>query len=190
MLADTEDIRVVADAKTGEEALACLVRAPVDVVVLDIAMPQTRFVDLLRTLKERHAGARVVVLSAHAEEEYAVRALKAGAAGYVAKERSTEELVEAIRTAAAGRRYVSPSAAQLLAAEAAQDAGRPAHGRLSDRELEVLQLLGGGRSVKEVAARLSVSAKTISTYRSRLLEKLGLKTTADLIRYALEQRLS
>jgi len=119
-----------------------------------------------------------------------VRALRAGAAGYVTKERSADELADAIRAAAAGRRYISATVGELLAADLAGDAGRPAHGELSDRELEVLRLLGVGRSVKEVGAQLGLSPKTVSTYRTRLLEKLRLKSTADLIRYALEHGLT
>jgi two-component system, NarL family, invasion response regulator UvrY len=190
LLADAPDVQVVGEAMSGAEALAHLEGVATDVVVLDVSMPGAGFSDVLRTMRERHPSVRVIVLSAFAEEEYAVRALKAGASGYVTKERSPEELVSAIRAAAAGRRYVSPSVGELLAAEAARDAAVPARGKLSNRELEVLRLLGAGRSVKEVGADLGISAKTVSTYRTRLLEKLGLTTTADLIRYAIENKLS
>jgi DNA-binding NarL/FixJ family response regulator len=190
LLADTADVRAVGEATTGAEVLAQLDRAPADVVVLDVSMPGPGFSETLRTLRERHPSVRVIVLSAFAEQEYAVRALKAGASGYVTKEKSPEELVDAIRAAAAGRRYVSPSVGELLAADAARDATAPAHGKLSDRELEVLRLLGDGRSVKQAGADLGLSAKTVSTYRTRMLEKLGLRTTADLIRYAIEHKLT
>ncbi len=190
LLAETGDITVAAEATTGEEALTALAATPVDVIVLDVAMPRTSFAQVLGAIRERFAAVRILVLSAHGEEEYAVRALKAGASGYISKERSPEELVGAIRTAAAGRRYISPSVGELLAADAARDASVPAHGRLSDRELEVLRLLGKGRSVKEIGAALGLSVKTVSTYRTRLLEKLALKSTADLIRYAIEQKLA
>lgn len=190
LLGDTPDIRVAAEGTNGAEVLASLEHVAVDVVVLDVGMPHTSFATLLPELRARHPSVRVVVLSAHAEQEYAVRALRAGASGYVTKERSAEELAEAIRTAAAGRRYISATVGELLAADLAGDADRPAHGALSNRELEVLRLLGAGRSVKEVAAQLGLSVKTVSTYRTRLLEKLRLKSTADLIRYAMQQGLA
>lgn len=190
LLADTADIRVVAEATTGADAVKALDGTPVDIVLLDVSMPQTSFADTVREMRRGHPSVRVVVLSAFAEEEYAVRALKAGAAGYVTKERTPEELVEAIRAAAAGRRFISPSVGELLAAEAAREAFAPARGKLSDRELEVLRLLGGGASVKEVAAQLRLSPKTVSTYRARLLEKLGIRTTADLVRYVIQNRLA
>lgn len=191
LLAESPDIRVIAEARSGAEALARLARETADVVLLDVAMPGTSFVETLRELRERHPKSRVIVLSGHAEEEYAVRALKAGASGYVTKEHSPEELIAAIRKAHAGGTYVSASLAEQLARSVGggvQTDG-PAHEALSDRELEVLRLLGQGRSVKEIAGALDLSSKTVSTYRARMLEKLGLKTTADLIRYAVEHAL-
>lgn len=187
LLSESGDIAVVGEAPTGAVLLDALLTIPADVVVLDVSMPGSRFVELLEELRRRHASIRVIVLSAHAEEEYAVRALKGGAAGYVTKHRSADDLLDAIRTAAAGRRYVSPGVGQLLAEDAAR--GGRADGALSDREREVLAGLARGRSLKQVAADLGLSVKTVSTYRSRLLEKLGLQTTADLIRYALERRI-
>lgn len=189
LLDDTPDIRVTGEATSGLEALERLDTSAADVVLLDVTMPGAGFTDVLARMRARHPAARVIVLSAHAEQEYAVRALRADAAGYVTKERTPEELVAAIRAAAAGRRYISPSVGELLAAEAAGDAGRPSHGRLSDRELDVLRLLGAGRSVKEISAQLRISSRTVSTYRTRLLVKLGLRTTADLIRYTVEHQL-
>lgn len=189
LLAESPDIRVIAEARSGAEALAQLAREPADVVLLDVAMPGTSFVETLRELRERHPKSRVIVLSGHAEEEYAVRALKAGASGYVTKEHSSEELIAAIRKAHAGGTYVSASLAEQLARSVGGRTDGPAHEALSDRELEVLRLLGQGRSVKEIAGALDLSSKTVSTYRTRMLEKLGLKTTADLIRYAVEHAL-
>lgn len=189
LLAESPDIRVTAEARSGAEALTRLAREPVDVVLLDVAMPGTSFIEALRELRERHPKSRVIVLSGHAEEEYAVRALKAGASGYVTKEHSSEELIAAIRKAHAGGTYVSASLAEQLARSVGGRTDGPAHAALSDRELEVLRLLGQGRSVKEIAGALDLSSKTVSTYRTRMLEKLGLKTTADLIRYAVEHAL-
>ena len=193
LLEECSDIRVVAEATSGAGALAQMEQHPADVVLLDVAMPGTSFVQTLRDLRERFPKARVIVLTGHAEEEYAIRALKAGASGYVTKEHSAEELIGAIRKAHAGGTYVSGSLAERLARDVGSGGGGrsdgPAHEALSDRELEVLRLLGKGRSVKEIAGDLELSSKTVSTYRTRMLEKLGLKTTADLIRYAVEHRL-
>jgi DNA-binding NarL/FixJ family response regulator len=190
LLGAASDIDVAGEAATGDEALVLLATTRVDVLLLDISMPGTGFLDLLRTLRERHPRTRVLVLSGHAEDEYAVRALRAGASGYVAKERSPQDLLAAIRKAHAGGRYVSPTLAERLAAGLTDDAEAVPHETLSDREYQVLQLLGAGQSVKEIAAHLELSAKTVSTYRQRVLEKLGLKTTADLIRYAVQRGLA
>ena len=189
LLAETREATVVAQAATGQEALLLLGQVEVDVLVLDIGMPGTPFLELLRQLRERFPRVRIVILSAQAEEEYAVRALKAGASAYVPKERSPEDLLEAIRQAYLGGRYVSPTLAQHLATLLAEDPEISAHAALSDREYLVLRMLAAGQSVKEIASRLRLSVKTVSTYRSRTLEKLNLKTTADLIRYAIEHRL-
>jgi DNA-binding NarL/FixJ family response regulator len=190
LLAEASDMRVSGEAATGDDAVALLDTTRADVVLLDISMPGRGFLDLLRDVRERHPRTRVVVLSAHAEDEYAIRALRAGAAGYVTKDRSSQDLLAAIRKAHAGGRYVSPTLAERLAAGLAADDGTPPHEALSDREYQVLQLLGAGLSAKEIAARLGLSAKTVSTYRQRILEKLELKTTADLIRYAVQRKLA
>ena len=190
LLAETGDIKVVAEADTGDRVLERLAEQPVDVVVLDIAMPGKGFLEVLRELRERHPRAKAIILSAHAEEEYAVRALKAGATGYVTKERTPEELVAAIRRASRGVRYVSETLAQRLVAQLSGEVGAAPHEGLSDREYQVLQMLGAGKSVKEIAASLRLSPKTVSTYRERILQKLELKTTADLIRYAVSHGLS
>ncbi|MDH3292462.1 MAG: response regulator transcription factor [Gemmatimonadota bacterium] len=187
MLAATGDIRVTGEAASGDEVLEAVAATPVDVVVLDVAMPGKGFLEVLRELRERFPKIHTVVLSAHAEEEYAERALRAGAIGYVTKERTPEDLQEAIRRAHRGGRYVSDTLAQQLAAHLAGERPRPDHSALSDREYQVLQMLGRGKSVKEIAAALALSPKTVSTYRERVLEKLQLSTTADLIRYAVQQ---
>jgi DNA-binding NarL/FixJ family response regulator len=190
LLGSASDIEIAGEAATGDEALDRLGSGRVDVLLLDISMPGKNFLDLLREVKQRHPRTRVLVLSGHAEDEYAVRALRAGASGYVAKERSPQELLAAIRKAQGGGRYVSPTLAEQLAAGVADDGDAVPHAALSDREYQVLQLLGAGLSVKEIGGRLGLSAKTVSTYRQRILEKLDLKTTADLIRYAVQRHLS
>lgn len=189
LLGESPDIRVTAEATSGPGAVDQLAKEAVDVVLLDVAIPGTSFVETLRSLRERFPKVKVIVLSGHAEEEYAIRALKAGASGYVTKEHSAEELIAAIRKAHSGGTYVSAELAERLAREVGGIDAGPAHDALSDREHEVLRLLGKGRSVKEIGAELELSPKTVSTYRTRLLEKLGLRTTADLIRYAVEHRM-
>ena len=176
-------IAVAGDAASGAELLRLLAAAPVDVVLLDVSMPGAPFIDTLRELRARHPSIRVLVLSAYPEDQWALRALRSGAAGYLTKDHSPEQLVEAIRRVARGRRYVSESLADRLAALAGDDPTAAPHERLSDREFEVLRALGSGLMVKEVAERLGLSVKTVSTYRTRLLEKLDLATRADLVRY-------
>ena len=189
ILADAPDVQVVAEASSGDDVLAKLAGEAADIALLDVSMPGPGILALLRRIAEGHPRTRAIVLSAHPEEQYAVRALKAGAAGYVTKDRSAEELLTAVRKVAKGGRYVSNSLAQLLASELGRAGESQAHETLSEREFEVLRLLGSGKSVKEVAAALDVSPKTVSTYRARLLEKMKLKTTADLIRYTVEHSL-
>ncbi|MDH4043045.1 MAG: response regulator transcription factor [Gemmatimonadota bacterium] len=186
MLESTTDIRVVGEVETGDGVLPAVAAEQPDVVLLDVAMPGRGFLETLRVLREQHPTVHTVVLSGHAEEEYAERALKAGATGYVTKERSPDDLQDAIRRASRGLRYISETLAQHLAAHLTGDAVLPDHEHLSDREFQVLQSLGRGLSVKEIGAALELSPKTVSTYRERILEKLRLKTTADLIRYAVQ----
>jgi len=190
LLGGSSEVEVVAEAATGDQVVALAEEHKADVVVLDLSMPGRGFLEVLRDLRERHPRIKVVVLSAHPEEEYAERVLKAGATGYVSKERTPSDLLQAIRQSAKGLRYVSESLAQHLVAHLSGDRERPAHEDLSDREFEVLQLLGRGKSVKEIGAALALSPKTVSTYRERILQKLDLKTTADLIRYAVQQGLA
>jgi two-component system invasion response regulator UvrY len=188
LLDDTADIRVASEARSGAELLEQLESGVADVAVIDVSMPNTSFTSLMAELKRQHPSVRIVVLSAHEEREYAIRAIRAGASAYVPKEHSMEELAGAIRTAAAGRRYVSPSIGQLLAEDVAAPSGGLS--ALSDRELEVLRLLVSGHTVKEASQKLGLSAKTVSTYRARVLEKLGLRTTSELVRYAGEHGLT
>jgi DNA-binding NarL/FixJ family response regulator len=160
-----------------------------DVLVLDISMPDGGGLEVLRQLETLKPQLRVVVLSVYPEEQYAERVLKAGVAGYLTKETIPEQLLTAIRHAASGRRYITPSLAEKLAAGLGRAGEREPHETLSNREYQVMTRLAAGRTVTEIAAELSLSVKTISTYRSRILEKLGLATTAELIRYALERGL-
>jgi DNA-binding NarL/FixJ family response regulator len=189
ILAEHTDMRIVAEAPDGDTLLETLKGIEVDVLLLDISMPGLSFLDILEWVRANKPKIGVLVLSAHSEEQYAMRALKAGAAGYLTKEHSPDELAEAVRRIHGGGRYITPTLAEKLALNLDPHHEAPAHEQLSDREYRVLCLLGAGRSVKEIAAELALSPKTVSTYRARLLKKLKLDTTADLIRYAVEHRL-
>lgn len=186
---ENRSISVTAEASSGDEALAALRQAAVDVVLLDVSMPGASFTDTLRRLREEHPTVRVLVLSVHPEDQWAVRALRAGASGYLTKDHSPEQLLEAVRRVYRGGRYVSPTLAERLAAHLGPDCAAAPHELLSDREFEVLRGLGTGRSVKEVAAKLGLSPKTVSTYRTRLMEKMRFASTADLVRYAAQHGL-
>ena len=181
--ADDAAISVVGEAATAAELFAVLASMAVDVILLDVSMPGATFVETLKELRETHPTVKILVISAHPEDQWAMRALRSGAAGYLTKDHSPEQLVGAIHKVARGGKYVSESMAEKLAGMI--DSGRtPApHEILSDREFEVLRALGSGMMVKDVAAQLRLSAKTVSTYRARLKEKMGLESQADIVRY-------
>lgn len=189
ILAGIADMEVAGEAVNGQEALNQVRVGGWDVLVLDMTMPGRGGFDILKELKHEQPDLPVLVLSIHAEEQFAVRVLKAGASGYLTKENAPEELVKAIRKVVSGGRYISPSLAESLAfgLDAASD--RPRHETLSDREFQVMRLIATGKTLTEIAEELSLSAKTVSTYRTRLLEKLDMKTNAELIRYAIENGL-
>lgn len=187
-LAAEIDIAVVAEAARSEEVLSVLHAHACDVVLLDISLPGRGGLDVLKDVHRDFPRVRVLVVSTYAESQYALRAIRAGAAGYLTKTSAPEELVRAVRSLMSGR-YINETVAAVLADYAQDDWAGPLHERLSDRELEVLRLLVAGRTVSEVADDLSLSDKTVSTYRTRVMEKLGVRTAADLIRYALEHQL-
>ncbi len=189
ILEGVPDMALVAEAADGHEALARARAEECDVLLLDITMPGLGGIDVLKELQAQRPNLPVLILSMHAEDQFAVRLLKAGAAGYLTKESAPEELVQAIRKVAAGGKYVSPSLAEKLAFELGPSAERPAHESLSDREFQVLQRIAAGSPVKEIAQDLSLSPKTVSTYRARILEKLNLRTNAELIHYAIRHHL-
>jgi two-component system invasion response regulator UvrY len=184
ILARTEDIEVAAEAADGDQALAQVRANDYDVVVLDMSMPGLSGIDLIKRLAIERPKLRMLVLSMHGEEQYAARALKAGAAGYLNKDSAAELLVGAIRKIAAGGVHIGEAAAASLV-----NAQMGGHRALSDREFEVLRLMVEGKSPTDVAGQLHLSVKTVSTHKTRILEKLGLRTTADLVRYALENKL-
>ncbi|MDQ6769738.1 MAG: response regulator transcription factor [Gemmatimonadota bacterium] len=180
---DDAGISVVGEASTGAELFRLLATAAVDVILLDVSMPGAGFIETLRDLRSRHPTVKVLVLSAHPEDQWAARSLQGGAAGYLTKDHSPDQLVHAIRRVARGGKYVSESMAERLAGMMDGGLTRAPHERLSDREFEVLRALGSGMMVKDVAAQLRLSTKTVSTYRTRLLEKMGLKSREELVRY-------
>ncbi|MEA2817749.1 MAG: two-component system, NarL family, invasion response regulator UvrY [Rhodospirillaceae bacterium] len=182
------DVRI-GGAGTAEEALTQLDSEKWDLVILDITMPGRSGVDVLRTLKAWRPKLPVLVLSMHPEDQYGKRVLRAGASGYMKKERAPEELIKAVRKLLSGGRYVSPTLAETLAGDLGRDDGTPAHERLSDREFEVLRKMASGKTVGQIAQELHLSVPTVSTYRARILEKMGMSNTAELIRYALSHHL-
>lgn len=188
VLEDEADLQVTAEAGDAAEVHARLEEGDYDVVVLDLSMPEVHGVSLVQEVHERRPDLRILVLSIHPEDQYALRCLKAGARGYVHKGSAAEELVGAIRMVVGGRRYLSEAFAESLLREA-QPEGRAPHERLSTREYQVLTGIAGGRSVTQIAAGIGVSVKTVSTYRTRMLEKLGIASNAEATRYVLEHRL-
>jgi two-component system, NarL family, invasion response regulator UvrY len=189
LLAAEHGISVVGEAGTADELFAMLSGAAVDVLVLDVSMPGPGLSVVMATLKRDFPRVRIIVLSMYSEEQYAGRALKSGAMGYLTKDRSPELLVAAVRKVMAGGLYVTASLAEHLAAGLSGDAERAPHEALSAREFAVLQGIGSGRSMKELSASLGISPKTASTYRVRLLEKLGVTSNAQLVRYAVRHGL-
>jgi two-component system invasion response regulator UvrY len=177
------------EAKTALETLEQVRRQDWDVVILDISMPGKSGLDILDDLKRLRPRLPILLLSMHPEEQFARRALKSGAAGYLTKDSVTEELKEAVKKIVSGGRYVSATLAEKLALDLRQGADTPLHELLSDREFQVLRMIASGKTVKDIAEELSLSVKTVSTYRARILEKTGMKTNAELIRYALQTHL-
>ncbi|MDQ6785475.1 MAG: response regulator transcription factor [Acidobacteriota bacterium] len=189
IVAEDAQMSVVGEARNGSELLNLVREQSADVIILDLSMPGGNGLETLKDLKRNYANLPVIILSIHPEDQYAVRAFKAGAAGYMTKESAPEELVEAIRKAYRGGKYISPQVAQLLAEHIETKRDGEAHKTLSDREFEVFSLLASGKTVGQIAADLNLSVKTISTYRTRILEKMGAQTNAELTRYALDFKL-
>jgi DNA-binding NarL/FixJ family response regulator len=189
ILAEQPDMAVLGEAQNAQELLELARRADWDVVVLDISMPDRGGLEALKELKALRPGAAVLVLSIHPEDQYAGRARKAGAAGYLTKDSAPEELVKAIRKVLAGGKYVSPSFAEMLALRLDAGLAKPLHEALSDREYQVLCLIASGKTVSQIAAELALSVKTVSTYRGRILEKMNMQSNAELTRYTIQNGL-
>ncbi len=189
ILADTSDMQVVDEANNGQEALNKISKNDYDMVLLDISMPGRCGMDLLKEIKSRKPKLSILMLTMHPEEEYAMRALRAGASGYLTKESASEELISAIRIISRGGKHISISLAEKIASHLRADRDMPLHESLSDREYEVLCLIASGKPVKSISDMLSLSAKTISTYRSRILRKMNLKNNAEITHYAIKNQL-
>jgi two-component system invasion response regulator UvrY len=179
---------VFEEAGSADEALEHVRSSPFDVVILDISMPGESGLDVLKKIKQIRPHLPVLILSVYSEEEFAVRTLRAGAEGYVTKKTASADLAEAVRRIVAGGRYVTAAVAEKLADEVQRGAALSPHERLSDREYQVLRLLGMGKSVTQAAEELSLSVQTISTYRARILEKMGMSSNADLVEYVFLNR--
>jgi two-component system invasion response regulator UvrY len=189
ILAEEFPMTAFGEAANAQEALDLLRKKHWDVLVLDITMPGRSGLEILRQIKNLRPGLPVLVLSVHPENQFAVRVLKLGAAGYMTKESAVEELVAAVKKVLAGGRYVSTSLAETLADNLATRSAKPPQELLSDREFQVLRLIAAGKIISEIARELVLSAKTISTYRSRILEKMGLRNNAELMHYAMRHEL-
>ncbi|HYQ47963.1 MAG TPA: response regulator transcription factor [Thermodesulfovibrionales bacterium] len=189
VLEDSGIVRSIEEASNGQEVLDKVKRSRFDVVLLDISMPGMGGIETLEELKKLYPSLPVLMLSMYPEEEFAVRALKAGAAGYLTKKSASDELTGAIRKISRGQRYIGASLAEFLAVNLTEDSERPLHELLSNRELQVLRMIVKGMSIKEIAGEISRSPKTVSTFRSRILEKLKMKSNAQLIQYAMKNNL-
>lgn len=189
LLEARSDMTVVGEAGTGEEALAKATEVQPDVVILDVTMPGRGGLETVSELKRRNPRVRVLMLTVHPEDRFAVRCLKGGADGYMTKDNAAEELIGAIRKVFSGGKYVSPGLAESLVLSLGRDFGAAPHESLSDREFQVMRMIAAARTVSEIADELCLSVKTISTYRARILDKLALRNNAEIMQYAMEQEL-
>ncbi|WP_374485552.1 response regulator [Zoogloea sp.] len=190
ILSDTPDLTVAGEADNGVEAVQMVRGGEWDVVLMDVSMPDRNGIDALKLIKKECPRLPVLILSMYPEEQYAIRALKAGAAGYLTKQSAPDLLVTAIRQVASGKKYVSPSVAEELVNAIGKDNERPAHEKLSDREYQTLCLIASGKTPAEIAEALNLSVKTVSVYRARLLEKMNLRNNAELTHYGLKHGLA
>ena len=190
ILSDTPDLTVAGEAENGVQAVQMVRTGEWDVVLMDVSMPDRNGIDALKIIKKEFPRLPVLILSMYPEEQYAIRALKAGAAGYLTKQSAPELLVTAIRQVASGKKYVSPSLAEELANAIGDDSERLPHEKLSDREYQTLCMIASGKTPTELAEALNLSVKTVSVYRARLLEKMNLRNNAELTHYGLKHGLA
>ncbi len=189
ILAETQDMIVTDEANNTQEVLKKVWDNDFDVLLLDISMPGRSGLDILKQLKSDRPKLSVLVLSMYSEEQYALRALRAGASGYLTKESAPDELIDAIRKVSTGRKYISPSVAERLAFSLESGDERPPQETLSDREFQVMCMIASGKTIKSIADELSLSVKTVSTYRARILEKMRMKNNSELTHYAIQNKL-
>lgn len=189
ILSETDDIVVAGEAETGFEAITIARQQAFDVMLLDISLPDRNGIEVLKQIKKDRPALTVLMLSMHNESEFAIRAIKAGAAGYLNKQSAPMQLVTAIRQVATGHKYITPALAQELANAITSDTEQPLHTSLSDREYQTLCLIATGKSLSEISAIMCLSPKTVSVYRARLMEKLKLTNNSELVRYAIKHKL-
>ena len=191
ILQGQEDIEIAGEATNGHEVMERVRAGGFDLLLMDLSMPGKSGIELIKQVKDERPKLPVLILTMHEEDQYALRAIRAGASGYLTKESAPEQLVAAIRKIASGRLFISPNVAEQLALDVMPrgDEGQPPHKQLSDREFEVFRLLVEGKGVSDIAGRLHLSVKTVSTHKTRVLEKMRVDSVADLVRYALEHKL-
>lgn len=189
ILAETSDIVATGEANNGQAVLDMVSKGNYDVILLDLTMPITNGEDVIKELRSLNRALPILILSIHAEKEFGVQMIKAGVAGYLTKERAPDDLIQAIRKVAAGGKYISPNLAEMLASELYSNTQQPSYEALSRREKQIFRLIASGEAEKNIASKLFLSVQTISTYKSRILVKLNLRNTAELIRYALQHHL-
>ena len=187
---DVHDMHIVGEASNGNEAMELIFRNTYDIILMDISMPELNGLQTLKLIRKHNNKLPVLMLSMHSEEQYAMRSIKAGASGYITKETATDQLVTAIRKINAGRKYISKEVAELLITDLYHEDDKDPHENLSDREFEILKMIARGQTIKDIATSLIISPKTVSTYRGRILEKLNIKNTSDLIHYVIEYNLT
>ncbi|HNR51214.1 MAG: Response regulator UvrY [Deltaproteobacteria bacterium ADurb.BinA179] len=189
IIAEEPDIKIIGEASDGNEVLEFLRKEPCDLVLLDLAMPKRSGLEIISEIRQIRPNTAILVLSIYPEDQYAVRALRAGASGYLTKASAPNELIKAMRKVLSGGKYISMSLAEILASEIDQHTQQQPHERLSDREYQVMLMLAAGKTVTEVSRELNLSVKTISTYRARILEKMNMKNNAQMTFYAVENHL-
>jgi DNA-binding NarL/FixJ family response regulator len=189
IISESGDMKVVGEAESSAEAMRLLRETPCDVMLLDITLPDRNGIETLKLVRKEHPKLQVLMLSMHPENQYALRALKAGAAGYLTKQSAAAQLVSAIRQVNSGRKYVTPAVAEELANSYDRDSERPAHELLSMREYQTMCMIASGKSLTDMATQMSLSVKTVSVYRARVLEKMHLKNNAEITHYAIKNQL-
>ncbi len=189
ILTASGEIEVVGEAENAAQAIKCAGELPADVMLLDISLPDKTGIEALKLIKRENATLNILMLSMYMEDQYAVRSIRSGASGYLCKHTASEELLTAIHTLAKGKKYITPSVAEILAEQVGTDHSIAPHETLSDREFQVMRMIASGLSVSEIADKLALSVKTVSMYRTRLLEKMRLKHNADITHYAIKNQL-